>query len=141
MSIIFVLKKQNTRKKITNCKEKNVAHPYHHAISSVKKWGGEPEDYLEVHSWFDESKSFMADFRHRAMRHHAEGIFMAEKIFGTVISNSDGRKVPVRFIGEQHVKEDLGWIPSVQDWLRNIEPEKWMRKIGVKPEEMLKDSA
>jgi hypothetical protein len=118
-----------------------MAHPYHHSLSSVTKWGGKPEDYLEIHSWFDESKSFMADFRHRAMRHHAEGIFMCEKIFGVTIKNSDGRIVPVRFIGERHVLEDLGRIPSVQDWLKNIEPEAWMGKIGVKPEEMMKESA
>jgi hypothetical protein len=30
-----------------------MAHPYHHALSSVKKWGGTVEDYLAVHSWFD----------------------------------------------------------------------------------------
>lgn len=30
---------------------------------------------------------------------------MAEKIFGHAIVNSDGRSVPVRYIGEQHVRE------------------------------------
>ena len=30
-----------------------MAHPYHHALSSVKKWGGTVEDYLPIHSWFD----------------------------------------------------------------------------------------
>ena len=54
-----------------------MAHPYHHALSSVKKWGGTVEDFLAVHSWFDQSKEITADFRHRALRHHAEGIFMA----------------------------------------------------------------
>jgi hypothetical protein len=117
-----------------------MAHPYHHSVSSVKKWGGKPEDYLEIHSWFDESKSYMADFRHRAMRHHAEGIFMCEKLFGATIQNSDDRVVPVRFIGERHVLEDLGRIPSVQDWLSNIEPEAWMSRVGVKPEAMLQES-
>ncbi|WP_456300097.1 DUF6915 family protein [Pseudogemmobacter bohemicus] len=28
-----------------------MAHPYHHALSSVKKWGGVVEDYIELHSW------------------------------------------------------------------------------------------
>lgn len=52
---------------------------------------------------------------------------MAEKIFGATITNSDGRVVPVRYIGEQHVKEDLGLIPTVADWLTCIKPEKpWM---------------
>ena len=54
-----------------------MAHCYHHALSSVQKWGGAPEDYLALHQWFDEpSKHITADFRHRALRHHAEGIFM-----------------------------------------------------------------
>jgi hypothetical protein len=103
-----------------------MAHPYHHALSSVKKWGGSPEDYQPIHDWFDESKSHMADFRHRALRHHSEGIFMAEKIFGATIVNSAGRVVPVRYIGEQHVTEDLGRIPSVSDWFRQIKVQSWM---------------
>ena len=49
-----------------------MAHPYHHALSSVKKWGGVPEDYIRIHDWFDESKMIIADFRHRALRHHPE---------------------------------------------------------------------
>lgn len=33
----------------------------------------------------------------------------------------------MRFIGEQHVKEDCGGrVPSVQDWLGRIEPARWM---------------
>jgi hypothetical protein len=59
-----------------------MAHPYHHALSSVKKWGGTVDDFMAVHAWFDQSKEITADFRHRALRHHAEGIFMAETIFG-----------------------------------------------------------
>jgi len=103
-----------------------MAHPYHHALSSVQKWGGCVEDYQPIHDWFDESKAHMADFRHRALRHHSEGIFMAEQIFGTTITNSAGRVVPVRYIGEQHVEEDLGRIPTVADWLQNINPCRWM---------------
>lgn len=107
-----------------------MSHPYHHALSSAKKYGGKPEDYLPIHNWFDESKAFMADFRHRALRHHAEGIFMCEKIFGVTITNSDGKAIPVRFIGEQHVKEDLQKIPAAVDWLRAIKPEPWMGKAA-----------
>ncbi len=103
-----------------------MAHPYHHALSSVKKWGGIADDFLPLHSWFDESKMLTADFRHRALRHHAEGIFMLERFFGPVITISTGRAVPVRLIGEQHVREDLGFIPSFADWVRCIRPEPWM---------------
>ena len=103
-----------------------MAHPYHHALSSVRKWGGKVEDYLPIHNWFDESKAFLADFRHRALRHHAKGIFLCETIFGVSITTSQGKVVPVRWIGEQHVKEDLGRIPAASDWLRCIRPEPWM---------------
>ena len=104
-----------------------MSHPYHHAVSSAKKWGGCAEDYQKIHDWFDQSKSFYADWRHRALRHHAEGIFMCESIFGVTLTNSLGQEIPVRLIGEQHVREDLGRIPSVQDWLSNITSVPWMR--------------
>lgn len=105
-----------------------MAHPFHHAKSSAIKYGGIPDDYIEIHNWFDESKSMYANFRHRALRHHAEGIFMCEKIFGITIKNSNNKDIPVRFIGEQHVREDLGFIPSMQDWFKNIKVEEWMLK-------------
>jgi hypothetical protein len=95
-------------------------------ISSARKFGGKAEDYLAIHNWFDESKAFFTNFRHRARRHHAEGIFLAERIFGITIVNSNGDLVPVRYVGEQHVKEDLGRIPTVQDWLTEISPQRWM---------------
>ena len=103
-----------------------MAHPYHHALSSARLWGGVADDFLPLHSWFDESKMLTADFRHRALRHHAEGIFMLERLRGSTITISTGRIVPVRLIGEQHVREDLGFIPSFADWARRIRPEPWM---------------
>jgi hypothetical protein len=103
-----------------------MAHPYHHSLSSVKKWGGEVADYQYIHDWFDESKKIIADFRHRALRHHAEGIFMAETIFGHTLTLSTGRVIPTRWVGEQHVREDLGFIPSFADWVKAIRPEPWM---------------
>jgi hypothetical protein len=103
-----------------------MSHCHYHALSSVRRWGGEPQDYLPLHQWFDQSKKIVADPRHRALRHHAEGIFMLETIFGVTIVNSAGRVVPVRLIGEQHVTEDLGRIPSFADWARLIQPMPWM---------------
>lgn len=103
-----------------------MANPYHHAVSSARRWGGKPEDYLAVHQWFDATKELHADFRHRALRHHAHGIFEAEREFGATITNSNGREIPTRWIGEQHVIEDCGFIPTLQDWLRHITPQPWM---------------
>jgi len=111
-------------------------HPNHHALTSVKKWGGKVEDYEPIHAWFDATKEVFADCRHRALRHHSQGIFECERVFGKTITNSNGREVPVRYIGEQHVKEDCGGIiPTVQDWFQNIKIESWMNRTYNMKEE------
>lgn len=110
-----------------------MAHPWHHAVRSAKLFGGRPEDYLPVHNWFDESKAFVPDLRHRALRHHSEGIFLCERILGVTLTNADGREVPVRSIGEQHVKDDLGWIPTAKDWLVHLHLESWMTRTPFRP--------
>jgi hypothetical protein len=62
---------------------------------------------------------------------NAEGIFMAKLIFGSALTLSTGRVIPVRWVGEQHVREDLGFIPSFADWAKTIRPVSWM---GARPE-------
>jgi len=57
---------------------------------------------------------------------NTQGIFLAEKVFGVAITNGEGRQVPVRYVGEQHGKEDLGRIPTASDWLPQIQPQRWM---------------
>jgi len=104
--------------------------PYYHSLLSAKKFGGTPEDYLEIHRWFDKSKAGLADVRHRAVRHHSEGIFWCEEVFGSILTNSEGKKIPVRNIGEQHVLDDLGWIPTLKDWLQNMKVDSWMLKAN-----------
>lgn len=104
-------------------------HTYQHAESSARKFGGKPEDYQKIHDWFDATKETFCDFRHRALRHHAQGIFEAERQFGYTVLNSDGKHIPIRYIGEQHVKEDCGGIvPSAEDWLKRITPAVWMSR-------------
>ncbi len=51
---------------------------------------------------------------------------MAETIFGPTLTLSTGRIIPTRWVGEQHLKEDLGFIPSFADWVKAIRPESWM---------------
>lgn len=94
---------------------------------------GTPDDYLAIHDWFDETKAHLADLRHRALRHHSEGIFLCETIFGTTITNTTGKQVPVRVVGEQHVKDDLGWIPTVKDGLQHLDVQPWMGRTAWRP--------
>ena len=104
-----------------------MAHPWHHAQSSARRFGGVPDDYLAVHGWFDQTKGHWADARHRAVLHSSFGIFLCEQFFGPTLKRaSDGRHVPTRLIGEQHVLEALGRIPSVQDWLEGLPLQGWM---------------
>ena len=100
--------------------------PLYHANSSVRKHGGKVEDYLPIHNFFDSSKQCLADVRHRAILHSSFGIFLLERVFGEYITNSDGKKVCVRDLGEEHVVEDLGTIPSMEKWLKNLPIEDWM---------------
>jgi hypothetical protein len=100
--------------------------PYIHAKNSVKQFGGKIEDYLPIHDFMDSSKSSHASMRHRLIFHSAFGIYIVEKVFGTTITNSDGKVVSVRDVGEQHTIEDLGYIPSADDWLKNVKIQSWM---------------
>jgi hypothetical protein len=47
-------------------------------------------------------------------------------MFGTNITNSDGKLVSVRDIGEQHCLEDLGFIPTLQDYLKDMPFYEWL---------------
>ena len=109
---------------------------YQHSKSSQKKWGGTWEDYQELHLWMDASKEMMGDIRHRALRHHAQGIFEGERVFGPTITISTGKVVPTRDILERHVTEDMGgWIPTLSDWLREMPMQVWMsgqKRVKVK---------
>ena len=102
--------------------------PCFHADSSARVFGGVAEDYIEIHNWFDETKVAYGDFRHRAIRHHAFGIAECVKLFGDFLINSDGTKVAVRYIAEQHVIEDCGRIPSMNEWLETMQPKGWMAR-------------
>lgn len=105
-----------------------MATAIHHALSSAKTFGGKAEDYQAIHDWFDSTKAHIPDFRHRALRHHSEGIALMESIFGPAIKLDDGKIVPTRWIGEQHVLEDFGMIPTAADFMRCIKAEPWMAK-------------
>lgn len=106
-----------------------MAKPYIHSQSSARKYGGKPEDYLDIHNLMDSSKAAFPDNRHRALTHNAWFIgYIIEKIFGVTRTNSDDKVYSVRDIAEQHVLEDFGgkFIPSVQDYIEEMDLRDWM---------------
>jgi hypothetical protein len=110
-----------------------MAAPYKHAESSAKKWGGKPEDYLDIHELLDSTKATFADNRHRTLTHNIW--FLAHvlpKIFGHTRTNSEGKTYNVKDVGELHVLEDFGmqFIPTVQDYLQEMEIQPWMSSGG-----------
>ena len=94
--------------------------PLIHAKISVKRFGGIVEDYIPIHDFFDSSKANLPDIRHRAVLHSSYGIYLLEKVFGTYITNSDGKDVSVRDLGEEHVMHDMGFIPTMEWWFKNM---------------------
>lgn len=99
---------------------------YYHAVISAKKHGGLPEDYQALHDFIDSSKQTIADARHRAILHSAFGIFLAEKVFGHTILNSEDKHIPTRILAEEHIQDDLGFIPTVEHYLNEMTLQPWM---------------
>lgn len=110
-----------------------MAHYTAHSRSSAAKFGGIPEDYHEIHRWMDETKAITPNPLHRMLRHHTNAIWEAEKIFGESIpitterdhtlvglENPVRKRVPVTYILERHLQEDLGWLPSYADWVNEV---------------------
>lgn len=100
--------------------------PWLHGKNSVKRWGGKIQDYQKIHDWMDQTKAMVPSMKHRAILHNSFGIYLAEQVFGEGIENSDGKHVSVRDICEQHVIEDLGTIPTLQDYLQGMPLYDWL---------------
>lgn len=100
--------------------------PFRHARRSARLYGGVPEDYQAIHDFMDQSKAAHADMRHRAILHNSLGPFIVEQAFGVTMRNSDGRDFSPRDVAEQHIIDDLGRIPSVSDYLNNMQMQPWM---------------
>ena len=111
-----------------------MANAHIHSRSSVRQFGGELEDYLDIHIKMDCSKAYLSDNRHRALTHHTFWIHeVMIPLFGYTITNSDNKVVSVKDICEVHILEDFGmkFIPTAQDYLENLDFKDWMQN-GIK---------
>ena len=114
-----------------------MSKPLIHAQTSAAKHGGKPEDYMDIHEFMDSSKAAFPDSRHRALTHNTWFIqTILKRVFGSTRTNSDGQLYSVTDIGEEHVMEDYKgrFIPSVQDFLMEMEVQDWMKNGSGVPE-------
>lgn len=97
-----------------------------HARIHAKKYGGVPEDYIDIDSFIDSSKTALPDVRHRAILHSAFGCFVVEQVFGVTRVNSAGKTYSPREVAEDHILQDLGFIPTMEQYLGNMTIQPWM---------------
>ena len=100
--------------------------PFIHAKQDVKLFGGNIDDYLDIHEFIDSSYHVLPDIRHRALLHNQFGLMMVERLFGQYRTNSDGKMYSPRQVAENHVLADLGRIPTVENYFVNMEVQPWM---------------
>lgn len=100
--------------------------PHIHSRIHAKRFGGVAEDYLKVDEFIDSSKTHFADIRHRAILHSSFGIYLAEQVFGPCIVNSQGKQIAVRELVIEHIMQDLGFVPTMENYLNNMQLQPWM---------------
>ncbi len=95
---------------------------WQHCLISQRKFGGQAQDYEQVHAFMDSSKLFFYHFKHRALLHHLFGVELAIRLLGNFVVNIEGKTVLVRDIAVEHCREDLdGKIPTLFDWFKDSE--------------------
>ena len=99
---------------------------YLHGKIHAKKYGGIPDDYADIDDFIDSTKQAVADVRHRAILHSAFGCFLVERMFGRTRINSDGKEYSPRDVAEDHIQQDLGFIPTMEQYLNNMTVQPWM---------------
>lgn len=72
------------------------------------------DELSEKFDWTDEEKLAVMGLLNEAKTDRAPSML-----------NSEGVRVQVRDVAEQHVLEDLGRIPSVTDWVGNMTMQQW----------------
>lgn len=105
-----------------------MSHYHYHSVSSANAFGGKPEDYHALHQWMDRGRAGTDRLTHRMLSHHTQGIKDAEQFFGPTITNSQGRQVPTSLLANQHVFEDLGFVPTLDHYLELLQCPRWLSK-------------
>lgn len=102
--------------------------PEQHAMLSVRDYGGDILDYYPVHYMMDYSKHFLTNGHamHRAFSHNWWGISVIQNCFDKVLING----VSVRQLLIDHVRQDCGVVPTLQECLDSIIDGSYMQKYN-----------
>lgn len=98
--------------------------PWRHAKSSAMRRQVHWIKDLAIHEFIDSSKTACSDLRHRIVLHNNDlGVFLAQMAFPERDDCKD--------IVESHIREDIGTVPSLNDWLftAQIPPRSVARKL------------
>jgi len=106
--------------------------PFLHGRIHAQKYGGSPNDYADIDDFIDSTKACVADVRHRAILHSSFGCFLVEQMFGRTRTNSNGIEYSPRDVAEDHILQDLGFIPTVEKYLNCMTIEPWMSGTAKK---------
>jgi len=87
-----------------------MSHPWYHGKSSARLFGGEPTDYVALHSDVDATKIAFSTNLHRLVLHNRDfGAGVLAGLHGDTLTRaSDGVGVPTRELVAQHCAEDYG---------------------------------
>jgi hypothetical protein len=96
-----------------------------HCQQDARKWGGDPKDYEHIHT---KMLSPGEETAGRVIFHSSFGIYLIEELFGVWFKNSGGRIIAVRDVAEQHVLRTLKGIPTLSDWLQDVD-RPWMAGV------------
>jgi len=84
--------------------------PWWHAKLTAHPRGADWLDDLEVHEFIDSAKTACPDLRHRIVLHNSDlGVSLTEMAFP--------ERVDCPHIVCEHVRQDLGSIPTLIDWM------------------------
>lgn len=103
-----------------------------YSFTANRRRGGVPEDYVPIHKFLDQSKLYIADWRHRALLHNTFGVALAEQLFGDLYRRpSDGQSVATRTVAEVHILEDMQAILTPAEFLREMPIRRWMNGLTL----------
>lgn len=95
-----------------------------HCRVSQKRWGGQAEDYYDIHDFIDCTKELCPDSRHRIFHTMWAVKNIIVPVFGHTLVNCDGKSVDIKDMCERdHLLVDFHnkYIPTLADFVAAIE--------------------